>query len=84
MAKIKTELAQQLQTKPNDTFKLIVRTTDNPAGHIPWLKSIGVEVTQQFRLTPGVAVSCTGNQALQLPDQDWVLSVEPDAPVTTM
>lgn len=84
MEKINSELAQQLRSRPNHPFKLIVRTTDEAGPHVPWLKSMGIEVTQQFRLTPGLAVSCTGTQALRLPAQDWVLSVELDAPVTTM
>jgi hypothetical protein len=82
--KMKPALQQQLRANPHEVVRLIVRTTGKARPHIPWLKSAGFEVTQQFRLTPGVAVSCTGAQALQLPAQAWVLSVEPDAPITTM
>jgi hypothetical protein len=43
-----------------------------------------LQVKQQFKLSPGVAVSGSGRDALKLLDQSWVVSVELDAPVQTM
>jgi len=51
---------------------------------LEWLAAAGLQVTQQFKLVPGVAVSCSGQDALKLLTQDWVLSVEADQPVSTM
>ncbi len=84
MAKIDRELEQQLRASPEETVDLIVRTQGDPTPHLTWLASAGLRVKQQFKLTPGVAVSGSGQDALQLLSQDWVLSVELDAPVTTM
>lgn len=84
MAKIDRELEQQLRASPEETVDLIVRTRGDATPHLTWLASAGLRVKQQFKLTPGVAVSGSGQDALQLLSQDWVLSVELDAPVTTM
>ena len=77
-------LEQQLKANPNEPVDLIVRTQGDASPRLNWLAAAGLQVTQQFRLTPGVAVSCAGRNALKLLTQDWVLSVELDAPVTTM
>lgn len=84
MVKIVPELEQQLRTNPDEEIDLIVRTKGDASPHLSWLASAGLRVKQQFKLTPGVAVTCSGQDALQLLNQDWVLSIEPDAPVTTM
>ena len=84
MAKIDPELEQQLNANPNEPVDLIVRTQGDATPHLNWLAAAGLQVKQQFKLTPGVAVSCSGRNALKLLTQDWVLSVELDAPVTTM
>ena len=84
MAKMDRELEQQLRASPEETVDLIVRTRGDATPHLTWLASAGLRVKQQFKLTPGVAISGSGQDALQLLSQDWVLSVELDAPVTTM
>ena len=84
MAKIDPAFRRQLAGRPNDRFDIIIRTRGDATPYLSWLDSAGIKVTRQFKLTPGVAASCTGQDALQLLDQDWVLSVEPDAPVSTM
>ena len=82
MAKISVELEQQLKAMPNRSVDLIVRTQGDPAQYLEWMVSVRLQVKQQFRLSPGVAVSGTGADALKLLDQDWVISIEPDAPVS--
>jgi hypothetical protein len=84
MAKISTELEQQLKAMPNRTVDLIVRTSGDATPHLEWLASAGLQVRQQFRLSPGVAVSGSGADALKLLNQDWVISVELDSPVRAM
>ncbi|MBN1217917.1 MAG: hypothetical protein JXM69_03225 [Anaerolineae bacterium] len=84
MAKISPELAQQLKDMPHKTVDLIVRTTEDATPYLAWLDSAGLQVKQQFRLSPGLAVSGSGQDALKLLDQEWVISVELDAPVKTM
>ena len=84
MAQISNELKAQLKSMPNRKVELIVKTHGDATPHLQWLASEGIEVSQQFRLSPGVAVSCTGAEALKLLDQGWVKSVELDAPVQAM
>jgi hypothetical protein len=84
MSKISPELEQQLNDMPHRTVDLIVRTDGNATPHLEWLASAGLQVKQQFKLSPGVAVSGSGRDALKLLDQSWVVSVELDAPVKTM
>lgn len=84
MPKISPELEQQLETMPNRTVDLIVCTDGDVTPHLEWLASAGLQVKQQFRLSPGVAVSGSGRDALKLLDQSWVVSVELDAPVKAM
>jgi hypothetical protein len=84
MAKIGTELEQQLKAMPNRRVDLIVRTQGDATPHLEWLASAGLQVKQQFRLSPGVAISGFGADALELLDQDWVVSIELDAPVSIM
>ena len=84
MVKISPELEQQLNAMPNRMVDLIVRTKGDVTPHLDWLAAAGLQVKQQFKLSPGMAVSCSGRAALKLLTQDWVISVEPDAPVSTM
>ena len=83
MTKISAELKQQLTAMPNRSVDLIVRTQGDATPHLEWLASMRLQVKQQFKLSPGVAVSGTGADALNLLDQDWVISVEPDGPVVS-
>ena len=84
MAKISSALKHQLKNMPNRSVDLIVRTTGEVEPHLEWAKSVGLEVNQVFRLSPGMAVSGPGQAALKLLDQSWVASVELDAQVKTM
>ena len=84
MSKIKPELQQTLTEGMTETFDLIVRTESDATPHLRWLASEGIEVKRQFRLTPGLAVSCTGQDALRLLEAEWVVSVELDAPVRAL
>jgi hypothetical protein len=84
MSKISPELEQQLKAMPNRTVDLIVRTEGDATPHLEWLASAGLQVKQQFRLSPGVAISGSGRDVLKLLDQSWVVSVELDASVKAM
>ena len=84
MPKIKAALAEQLREAPDETFDLIVQVDGDVTPHLKWLASEGIQVKRQFRLRPGVAVSCSGQDGLRLAAAKWVVSVELDAPITTM
>ncbi len=81
MANIRVELVQQLHEQPQQTVDLIVRTAGDATPHLDWLAAQGLQVNQQFKLNPGVAVSGTGQAALKLLEQAWVVSIELDKPV---
>jgi hypothetical protein len=81
MPKISPMLERQLREAPDESVDLIVRTDGDASPHLEWLASAGLRVKQQFRLSPGVAVSGGGRAALKLLAQPWVLSIEADKPV---
>ncbi len=81
MAKISPTFERQLRAAPDLVVDLIIRTAGPVAPHLKWLEAAGFRVKQQFRLSPGVALSGPGRDVLALLDQDWVVSIEPDAPV---
>jgi hypothetical protein len=84
MAKINSALEHQLKNMPNRSVDLIVRTTGDAEPHVKWARSVGLDVKQVYRLSPGMAVSGPGQAALKLVDQSWVVSIELDAQVKTM
>lgn len=84
MAKISSELQNQLNENLSSEFDLIVRVQGDVTQHLEWFASAKITVTQQFRLSPGVAITCSGAKVQELIAQDWVISVESDKPVTTM
>jgi hypothetical protein len=81
MPKINPALEQQFKQAPDQAFDLIVRTLGDVTPHLDWFAGAGFTVKQQFRMSPGVAVSGLGRAALALLEQPWVVSIEADAPV---
>ena len=81
MSKINPAFERQLKESPEQMVDLIVRTNGDVTPYLAWLDAAGLQVKQQFRLSPGVAVSASGGDALKLLTQPWVVSIEPDAPV---
>ena len=84
MAQINPKLEQRLHDMPNRVADVIVRTDGDPTLHLDWLTANDIEVKQQFRLQPGLAVSGPGRDLLKLLDQDWVVSIEADEGVRAM
>ncbi|MCB0181152.1 MAG: hypothetical protein KDI62_23205 [Anaerolineae bacterium] len=84
MAKINAELEQQIRSMPDQLFNLIVRTYGDAAPHLEWCREVDVAIKQQFRLSPALAVTCSGAVAVLLLEQEWVKSIELDQTVRTM
>ena len=84
MIKINSHLKRQLQERPDEMFDLIVRTDGTAEPHLAWCEANDLQVKRQYRLSPGLALCGRGEDALKLLDVDWVISVEPDAPVQAM
>jgi hypothetical protein len=81
MATIDPKLEQRLQDMPNRAVDLIVRTEGDPTPQLEWLTTQDIEVRHVYRLSPGVAISCPGRDALKLLEQAWVISIEADEAV---
>ncbi len=81
---ISNELEKQLKSNPDQMVDLIVRTQGEATPHLEWLAAAGLQVKQQFQLSPGVAVSGSGVSALKLVEQSWVISIELDQAVRAM
>ena len=80
MASVDPALKSQLEREPDKSLDLIVKTQGQP--RIDWLAAHNIQVKQEYRLTPMIAVTCTGRAALKLARQDWVISIELDAAVS--
>ena len=84
MDKIDSALRQKLAADPEQSVALIVRTDGDATPHRPRLAELGLQVGHQFRLVPGVSVTGPARAALSLLDEEWVIKIEEDRPVTTM
>ena len=84
MDKIDGVLHQKLAADPEQSVALIVRTDGDPTPHRSRLAVLGLQVGHQFRLVPGVSVTGPAAAALSLLDEEWVIKIEEDRPVTTM
>ena len=84
MDKIDSVLRRKLAADPEQPVALIVRTDGDPTPHLPRLAELGLRVGHQFRLVPGVSVTGSAGAALLLLDEEWVIKIEEDRPVTTM
>ena len=84
MDKIESALCQELAADPERSVALIVRTDGDPTPHLSRLAGLGLQVGHQFRLVPGVSVTGSAGAALLLLDEEWVVKIEEDRPVTTM
>lgn len=83
MTKINTELEQQLQENSDKMFDLIIRTEGGITSYMAWLVENEIEVKRQYRLVPGAAIQCRGEQGVKLLEASWVISIEIDAPMKT-
>jgi hypothetical protein len=84
MDKIDSALHQKLAADPEQSVALIVRTDGDSTPHLSRLAELGLKVGHQFRLVPGVSVTGSAGAALLLLEENWVIRIEADRPVTTM
>ncbi len=84
MLKIDPVLMERIDANPDQFVDLIVRTQGDATPHLTWLETCGIEVRQQYRLSPGVAITCSGHNARQLMAQDWVISIEADSLISAL
>jgi len=83
MAKISTTFLESLRAQPQATVPVIIRTVRPPAEIAPALTAMGFTVTHTFSLISAVAATAPAQTIINLLEEDWVKSVEPDKPVHT-
>ena len=84
MATMSAQLESDIKAMAaNETINLIVWTDGDATPHLNWLKTEGIEVRQQYKLKPGIAITCSGSNALKLLPQAWVLEIKEDGTVQT-
>jgi hypothetical protein len=84
MEKIDSALRQKLIADPEQSVSLIVRTEGDSTPYLSRLTELGLNVGHQFRLVPGVSVTGSAGAAMLLLEEEWVIKIEEDRPVTTM
>ena len=84
MTKISAELEADIQALAvDDVVNLIIWTDGDATPHLAWLEAEGIEVRQQYKLKPGVAISCSKANAQKLMAAAWVLEIKEDSAVHT-
>ena len=84
MAKMNAALEAEIKAMAaDDTIKLIVWTAGDATPHLDWFAAEGIEVRQQYKLKPGVAVTCSAAGAQKLIDAVWVVEIKEDGAVHT-
>ena len=81
MDKIEQVLQTKLETRPEETVRLIVRIAGDMSQATVRLTELGVTVRRSFTLIKAVAVSCSASTALALLQEPWVQMIEEDRQV---
>jgi len=82
MEKIDSILQSRLETRPQQTVRLIVRVKGDLTVATARLAELGATVLHSFQLTNAVAVACSGQTALALLREPWVQTIEQDRQIT--
>lgn len=84
MKNLDSALAQQAQTRPQEVFRVLVRVQGDLDARQGQLEVCDFTVTRRLRLIHGFAASAKGETLLRATEEDWIISIEPDAQVHTM
>lgn len=80
--KAKPELLKAWQGNPDGVHQLIIRTALDIDQGERRLREHGVQVRRRCKLINGFVITCTGQQAQELMEEEWVTAVDLDAPVS--
>ena len=78
MDKIKRSLQRELQKRPEETVRLIVRVKGDLTPAMARLVELDATVLHSFHLINALAVSCSAQTALALLQEPWVEAMEED------
>ena len=84
MDKMSAGLRERLAGAPGQAVDLIVRTHGDPEPFTARLEELGFSIRHRFALLPGLAITGAAGHVSSLLDEDWIVSVEEDRPVTAL
>lgn len=84
MSKIDPTLAREAKASPDETFRVIVRVQGELDACQEQLEAAGFTIKRRLRLIRGFSAAVQGAALRTVMDQEWILSIERDAPVHTM
>lgn len=82
--KAEPSLIESWERQPDEQHRLLVRVVGGLGAAEQALQGADVQVRRCCKLVNGLVVTCAGGQALLLIEQDWVSSIETDAPIHEM
>jgi hypothetical protein len=77
-------LEARLRSAPEARVRVIVRTASSPSQYASSLEALGLRVHYVSTLINAITVEGPAKAILKLSAEDWVVALEPDAPVHTM
>lgn len=84
MGKVEPSVRRAWLQHGSESVDLIIRVKGDVRQRTSALAERGVRIKRQFRLTSSLSVRCTGEVALALLDEPWVMQIEPDRPVRAL
>lgn len=77
-------LVRRLKSLPEREFDLLLRVSPDAEDAAAKVANRGVQVRRRFRLTHALAVRASGQAALRLLQEPWVVRVEEDRDVRAL
>ncbi len=77
-------LVRRLKAFPKRQFDLLLRVSPDARDAAGKVEKRGVEVRRRFRLTHALAVRVSGEEALRLMEEPWIVGVEEDREVRAL
>ena len=78
-----SSLIAKWESEPQEQYRLLVRVSQDLNTAERNLQTRGIQVRRRCRLAQGLVITCTGEQALLLTQEEWVSSIEIDEPINT-
>ena len=76
-----SSLIAKWESEPQEQYRLLVRVSQDLDTAERNLQRRGIQVRRRCRLAQGLVITCTGEQALLLTQEECVSSIESDEPI---
>ncbi len=83
MATIAAEFLKELQTEPDKSVDVIIRTNPNMTTDDDVIKAVGLTVTRKFSLISAMAATGPASAIMALTSEPWIESIESDRAIHT-